>query len=222
MLGFDFDVGGYFLAKSLFTAPELKGLESVFSSLGEGALGARNAMSDPAVRRLAQDSSLLDALRSLVSGNARPVKATAFDKTPTANWKVPWHQDVTIAVEEKAEVPGFGPWPIKAGVVHVQATEQVLSDVVLARIHLDDADESNGTLQVLPGTHLLGKLSAAEVGRVSRRCEPITCVVEAGDVLFMRPLVVHRSKRGFAPARRRVLQLEFATRELPAPLQWFW
>jgi hypothetical protein len=38
-----------------------------------------------------------------------------FDKIPDANWKVLRHQDVTIAVQEKIEVEGFGPWTIKAG-----------------------------------------------------------------------------------------------------------
>jgi len=33
------------------------------------------------------------------------VKAILFDKTPSMNWYVTWHQDLTIAVKEKIEVP---------------------------------------------------------------------------------------------------------------------
>jgi len=48
------------------------------------------------------------------------VQAILFDKTPDANWKVAWHQDLTIPVEARIETAGFGPWSGKDGVPHVQ------------------------------------------------------------------------------------------------------
>ena len=50
---------------------------------------------------------------------SRPVRAILFDKTAGRNWSLAWHQDRTIAVRERIETPGFGPWTIKAGVPHV-------------------------------------------------------------------------------------------------------
>ena len=44
------------------------------------------------------------------------VRALLFDKTPEANWKVIWHQDLTIAVRERRPVEGFGPWSEKADI----------------------------------------------------------------------------------------------------------
>jgi hypothetical protein len=44
-----------------------------------------------------------------------PVRALLFDKSPALNWAVPWHQDRTIVVRQRAEVPGFGPWTTKGG-----------------------------------------------------------------------------------------------------------
>src|SRR5258708_10336185 len=64
------------------------------------------------------------SIRSLVEPvlgqNAFAVRGLFFDKTQEANWKVPWHQDLTIVVKERLEVQGFGPWSIKEGVPHVQ------------------------------------------------------------------------------------------------------
>ena len=40
-------------------------------------------------------------------------RAILFDKTPDSNWKVPWHQDVAIAVAARHDEPGFGPSPTK-------------------------------------------------------------------------------------------------------------
>lgn len=54
------------------------------------------------------------------------VRALLFDKTPEANWKVVWHQDITIAVRVRAEVAGFATWSEKGGVPHVQAPVELL------------------------------------------------------------------------------------------------
>src|SRR5262245_7189469 len=75
------------------------------------------------------------------------VRGLFFDKTPRANWKVSWHQDLTIAVRVRIEAPGFGPWSLKAGVVHVQPPAEILERMATVRLHLDDCSESNGPLR---------------------------------------------------------------------------
>lgn len=47
---------------------------------------------------------------------ARPVRAILFDKSPATNWALGWHQDRTIIVRERRDVPGFGPWTRKRGI----------------------------------------------------------------------------------------------------------
>jgi hypothetical protein len=97
---------------------------------------------------------------------------------PNANWKVPWHQDVTIAVQERVEAEGFGPWSIKADVLHVQPPGEVLEHMISVRLHLDNCGEKNGALRVIPGSHLQGRIPEEEDpgdardtrGRVCRRC----------------------------------------------------
>jgi hypothetical protein len=57
-------------------------------------------------------------------------------------------------------------------------------------------------------------------GRFSTKPE-IVCACAAGDVLVMRPLILHASNRALHPARRRVLHFEYAPRDALDPsLYW--
>lgn len=76
---------------------------------------------------------------ALFGAAARPVRAILFDKTADNNWAVPWHQDRTIAVRARHDVPGFGPWSLKAGVVHVEPPFEIIEGMITIRAHLDEA-----------------------------------------------------------------------------------
>ena len=80
----------------------------------------------PAVRTLADSPEVRALVEPVLGIDARPVRGLLFDKTPGANWKVAWHQDLSIAVKRRIDVPGFGPWSVKAGVQHVQPPVDVL------------------------------------------------------------------------------------------------
>lgn len=80
-----------------------------------------------------------------------------FDKASDANWNLAWHQDVTIAVQRQMDVPGFGPWSVKDGIVHVQPPEEVLNAMVAIRVHLDPCGADNGPLRVIQAP--IGKAS---------------------------------------------------------------
>ena len=43
-----------------------------------------------------------------LGGAARPVRAILFDKTGAANWGLGWHQDRTIAIAARRDLPGYG------------------------------------------------------------------------------------------------------------------
>jgi len=58
------------------------------------------------------------------------VRALFFDKTSHANWKVVWHQDLTVAARQRIDLPGYGPWTDKAGVPHVQPPVDVLEHML--------------------------------------------------------------------------------------------
>ena len=87
----------------------------------DSVFGMRDLLrSVPEVRRLAGSAAVLDRVEAILGPGAFAVRGLWFDKKAGANWGVPWHQDLTIAVRERGESPGFGPWTVKAGIDHVR------------------------------------------------------------------------------------------------------
>jgi len=175
------------------------------------------------VRRLAQSPELLEIAQAILGSGAFAVRGLFFDKTPMANWNLPWHQDLTIAVRARREVPGFGPWTRKAGIPHVNAPADLLARMVTIRLHLDDCGPENGPLRVLPGSHAAGRLDAGAVAAWRARAGvlAVDCLVPAGGVVVMRPLLLHASASGTKPGHRRVIHLEYAAIALPGGLEWY-
>ena len=182
--------------------------------------GRRGLLSEPEVAALARSKPLMDLIRPHLLSEPVPVRAIYFDKSPDANWLVPWHQDLTLAVRVRIEVPGFGPWSMKDGVPHVQPPVALLEQMITVRLHFDDTDESNGALRVLPGSHRRGRLSAKDIQELRCQQTEVLCTAPAGDALLMRPLLLHASGRSTVTRHRRVLHLEYAAFDLPSPLQW--
>lgn len=173
------------------------------------------------VRQLASSEALISRTCSIFGQRAQPIKATFFDKVAQANWKVPWHQDMTISVKEKTEAPGFGPWSRKNNVHHVRAPAEILDRMLALRIHLDDCPADNGALKVLPATHNRGVLSAMQIAAVRSSIQPQTIEARSGDVLAMRPLLLHSSSPACSPRHRRVLHIEYCATSLPCGLRWY-
>lgn len=172
------------------------------------------------IRALANYPSIREIVQEVLGENAIPVRGILFDKTPGANWKVPWHQDVTIAVARRVEVEGYGPWSIKAGVLHVQPPACVLEGMLSIRVHLDDSDWENGALKVIQGSHLAGRIPEDEASRLGSEGAITVCEVKAGDALLMRPLLLHASSPAASPRHRRVIHVDYAAEELPAGMGW--
>ena len=163
-------------------------------------------------------------VRSLVESILGPrvfaVDGILFNKTLRANWKVTWHQDLSIAVRRRADVPGFGPWSTKAGIAHVQPPVSVFENLLALRLHLDGAGEDNGALRVVPGSHRLGRLSATAIGEITAAGRAKVCAVTAGGIVVMRPLCLHASSSAKQATNRRVVHLVLAAHDLPCPLEW--
>lgn len=159
------------------------------------------------------------AARSL-GQTARPVRAILFDKTPAANWSLAWHQDRVVAVSERKEVEGFGPWTRKHGALHVAPPFEVLARMLTLRVHLDPAPETNAPLLVAPGSHRMGRVPEADIPNVVSKCGVAACLAEAGDVWTYATPILHTSERASVPTRRRVLQVDYAVDDLPGGLRW--
>jgi ectoine hydroxylase-related dioxygenase (phytanoyl-CoA dioxygenase family) len=183
--------------------------------------GVRNLFeSVPRVRQLAREGALREAAKAVLGPSCFAVRALLFDKTPDANWKVIWHQDLTIAVREPRPTEGFGPWSEKAGIPHVQPPTALLENMVAVRLHLDDCGAENGPVRVLPGSHRHGRLGPGDIATWRERVSPVECLVLRGGLLVMRPLLLHASSPARVPAHRRVLHLEYAADRLPNGLEW--
>jgi ectoine hydroxylase-related dioxygenase (phytanoyl-CoA dioxygenase family) len=217
------DHDGYILVEHLFGPETIEPLKVAFAEAdvarseraGE-TFGARNILTMPEVHTIARDSKL----RVLVGDGMQVVRGIFFDKTPSANWPVAWHQDLTLALRERHDVEGWTNWTVKRGVTHVQAPADVLSRMVTMRLHLDDCYENNGPLRVIAGSHADGVLPRAEIDRRKQANEQ-TVLANTGDALFMKPLILHASSPAKAPSHRRVLHLEFAPTDLlPGELAW--
>ena len=197
-------------------------IEHVESRRAGKAFGIRNLLNVvPFTRDLANSTACKSLVGPVLGSNARVVRGIYFDKHRDANWKVVWHQDLTIAVKERIEVEGYGPWSIKAGIHHVQPPVSILENMLTVRLHLDDTDASNGALRVIPGTHHYARFDANQIEYWKQQQRQITCVVRSGGALVMRPLLLHSSLPARNPEHRRVLHFEYASTDLPAGLHWF-
>jgi ectoine hydroxylase-related dioxygenase (phytanoyl-CoA dioxygenase family) len=203
---------GFAIRAAVFTAAEMTTFSACIAGLelARSRAGVRHLLRFDAVARLAHDPRLLELAAEWLGRSAIPFKATLFDKSADANWLVAWHQDTALPIESRAELAGWGPWSEKHGITHAHAPAPVLEKIVALRIHLDDSHAENGPLRVLPGTHQLGVLSDTEVMEQARRIEPAECLALAGDVLAMRPLIIHASSKVRVDAPRRVLHIEYA------------
>ena len=165
-------------------------------------------------------SSILDFVSNYLSAQPKLVRAIYFNKTPSNNWLVSWHQDRTVAVSHKFESDEWGPWTIKDGVHHVQPPLSVLEKMVTLRIHIDPSSPENGCLKLVPNSHKLGILTQEQITNITSAEEHVECSVESGAVLIMRPHLLHSSSKAAKPNNRRVLHLEYSSYDLPNGIRW--
>jgi len=146
------------------------------------------------------------------------VKSIYFDKPQTSNWYVSYHQDLTISVDKKLELNGFEFWTTKHNQFAVQPPLDILKSVVTVRIHLDETDENNGALKVVPKSHLKGIYRPETIDWTVE--QEVNCSVPKGGIMLMKPLLLHSSGRTTNNRQRRVIHIEFSNQELPAALNW--
>jgi ectoine hydroxylase-related dioxygenase (phytanoyl-CoA dioxygenase family) len=103
---------------------------------------------------------------------------------------------------------------------HVAPPADLLSRMVTLRVHLDAVPAENAPLIVAPGSHLHGRVPEGEINAVVERCGTMACLAEAGDVWLYSTLILHASGAATVPARRRVLQIDYAAELLPGGLSW--
>lgn len=221
---------GFTIVPAVFYAEEVEAIiGELMQSLVIGRLGvldqsgriyaARNILQLwPKVADLWRRSPLPEIFGEVLGPRFGLVRVLFFDKPPEQSWSLPWHKDMTIGVRNNRLPSSHFDHPTtKSGVPHVEASQDILDAMLFARIHLGDVTEENGPMQVIPGSHLTGKVSSMDESK-SR-----TVLAKRGDVLLIRPLVEHNSlpSRAGTVQHRPILHLEFAASpELPDGYEW--
>jgi hypothetical protein len=101
------EVSGYAIVPDILHSDRITELVELLSqslAVLAGRGGRRNLLDEPAVSELSSSPELRRLVEPILGKEAFAVRGILFDKTPDANWKVPWHQDVTIAVKERSEI----------------------------------------------------------------------------------------------------------------------
>jgi ectoine hydroxylase-related dioxygenase (phytanoyl-CoA dioxygenase family) len=210
------DRDGARLFPAAFTSAEVAAFQRLFSNLPADRPGTRLG----ATSGLALLIAPADAIAaSILGAQSRPVRAVLFDKTPERNWALGWHQDRTMAVRRRRDVPGFTDWTVKSGIPHCVPPFDLLARMLTLRIHLDPVGTANAPLLVAPGSHRR-RFAEPEIEAELRRRGTHACLAEAGDVWAYRTPILHASDRARDPRRRRVLQLLYSADDLPHGLEW--
>jgi hypothetical protein len=198
----------------------LDDLRSVLADLLQDAPGTRIGGVEGLCRFLASEGPIGSAAASVLGDEVRAVRSVLFNKTEHTNWSLTWHQDRTICVRHRAEVSGYGPWTVKAGMQHVAPPFDLLTRMVTLRVHLDDVPLTNAPLLIAPRSHKLGRVPVDGIEAAVVQCGSYACLAEAGDIWLYSTPILHASEAATIPARRRVLQIDFAAEELPHGLEW--
>ncbi|GAA0764524.1 phytanoyl-CoA dioxygenase family protein [Ideonella azotifigens] len=200
---------------------ELESLRAAVGEAADGTAGSRRLLSQPACRALVPRLLGDDGLARCLPADPVVVQATLFEKSAGCNWLVSVHQDLSIpVVGPPAELPGWGGWSTKQGECFVQPPDALLAQMLAVRLHLDDCGDDDGPLEVLPGTHRLGRQTPERAAALKRAGPVQRCLARQGDALLMRPLLLHASSKSRGTSRRRVLHLLVGPRELPGDLRW--
>ena len=222
---------GFTVVKSVFdtdtVSSAIQQVETALASSDAAITGrsgniaaARNILTDlPEANGLWRHPRLLELLTSILGDEFVCVRALYFDKNPENTWSLPWHKDMTIAVKDNSIASDdFSKPTTKSGVPHLEASTDILNNMLTLRIHLDDVTDENGPLEVIAGSHATGK-------QVTPDGKSEFVFARAGDVLAMRPLISHKSgsSKPGTKMHRRILHFEFSGDPvLPNGLQWYY
>ena len=140
---------------------------------------------------------LLRSVETLLGEKAEMVVENALLKPPLIGREKPWHQDTAI-FDLPVDCPVVGAW-----------------------IALDAADEENGCMQVIPGSHKAGptphfmlkdwQLCDRDVTQEKAASIPL----QPGDCLLWDGLLFHGSQPNRSTRRRRALQFHYKPLSVP-------
>ncbi|MDB5125410.1 MAG: hypothetical protein JWP94_3539 [Mucilaginibacter sp.] len=224
----EINLNGFTTIEGVYSPDEIASIISLINSADQSNATFRKNKEIFAIRQFLKEvvgvqqliftSRLKRIIERLFGGEYFAVKSIYFDKPEESNWFVAWHQDITIAVDKKVDIDGYGPWTVKSNQFAVQPPVNILENNFTIRIHLDNTDEGNGALRVIPGSHLKKIYRTENIDWENE--EERVIKVKAGGIMIMRPLLLHSSNRTTSNAKRRVIHIELSNATLPEPINW--
>jgi hypothetical protein len=188
----------------------------------ERKAGSRQLLQQPWCADLAKELAHHPLIARLLAQPAVAVQCNLFQKTTNPhhgrNWLVSLHQDLSIPALNPVRAPGWQGWSVKEGMGFVQAPAHVLEQMVALRVHLDDCGPLDGALRVVPGSHRFGVMT--EVPPDTAHGTDVLCTAKIGDVLALRPLLLHASSKATGTSRRRVLHFVYGPRQIHEQHCW--
>ena len=185
-----FTAAGIAIIEYALSKADLAHLDALFPRVPQRTVGARTSDITSATETWLTDHDGLNQLAARLGTGGMHLSHVAASAQPhDMHWFVPWHQD---RAGHKAD-----------------RSQSQLERVIALHIHLDDCEDDNGPLEVIPGSHLSGRLDTAAMRALVATSSPLLCLAVRGDIVAVRPLLVHRSQRARLPSPRRTLHLEY-------------
>jgi hypothetical protein len=217
----EFKKSGYFVIPGVIDAVLNRRLGAFVGGIANGA-GSRRLLDEAWCAHLAGALRGDARIRSLLPPSAVAIQCTLFNKSPTKNWLVALHQDLSIPVRDRVDGPECSGWTEKEGHLYVQPPVSVLERLVAVRVHIDDCPAQSGALRVVPHSHLEGRVDLSRAEALRQHHGETVIPVAQGGVLLMRPLLLHASSKASSLTPRRVLHYVFGPPTLPLGLEWRW
>jgi ectoine hydroxylase-related dioxygenase (phytanoyl-CoA dioxygenase family) len=175
----------------------------------------------PFIKDLAYSPQLISLVEQVLGNDTFSTNAFVLDKTRDNNWGLDWHQDLKIAVKRKIETEGYDNWTVECGIPHTIPPKEVLAKRLSVRIHLDDCFIENGAILIAPKSHRFGILKdSEEIKKITTR-ETLYCEIRKGGVMFITPLLLHKSPYSITGKKRRILQIDYVGTPLINGLEWY-
>ncbi|MBP6578066.1 MAG: phytanoyl-CoA dioxygenase, partial [Chryseobacterium sp.] len=121
---------GFTIINDVFSEKEINQIIDVINSIdtsketfrkSEDLFAIRQFLKEvPESHQLIFNDTIKKIINEIFGNNYFVVKSIYFDKPEKSNWYVSYHQDLTISVDKKLDLQGFGPWTTKQNQFAVQ------------------------------------------------------------------------------------------------------
>ena len=159
------------------------------------------------IHDLATNPLLVDCVADLIGDDVVVWGTHFFCKLPGDQREVSWHQDAPY-------------WPLPP------------MQTVTAWLAIDDTDEANGAMRVIPGSHRLGALPTRPsrpqernvlwtcIDGIESLAAPVSMCLKAGEASLHSDLLVHGSLPNPSPRRRCGLTIRYVPASVRAGQGW--